>query len=742
MSWRVWIDTGGTFTDCIALAASGEARRVKVLSSGVIRRRVARILGPNRFVLEKHPRLPLGFLQGYRLRDHGDQDADTSQVIAHTDVDGEPWIEFDGKSPREVNVGDVMDFLSGYEAPVVGAYLLFGRRVGEELPEFELRLGTTRGTNALLEGTVARTAVWLTRGFRDLLHIGDQSRIDIFSLRIDKPPVLAQRILEVGARRDRTGAVVEALTDAELERIIEEGRALREQGFETAAVSLLHSVECDEDERRVALALERAGFEHVSIGSRRSRLRGYLHRTQTAVVDASLAPIMRRYLDNVRRGVSRPFLVMSSAGGLVHVDQFRAKDALLSGPAGGVIGCRHAAGRAGMLPALGFDMGGTSTDVARVDQSLEYEARHEVGGQIVHAAALAIRTVAAGGGSICRIEHDEAMVGPQSAGALPGPACYGAGGPLTLTDVNLLLGRIDSLRFEVPLDLAAAETACALQLARAPGLARDELLEGFLRVANERMADTIRQVSTRRGFDPRDHTLVAFGGAGGQHACAVAELLGIRRVLVPADCSLLSAVGIGVAQPELVVHEQVSRRVDDPGLAEQIDEGERAARQGLRTRERLAASIRLRSEVVVQMRYVGQDEGLEVPFESGRVDLAEEFASRYETLFGYRVDRPIEVDWVRYRVVADDEPPELHAEVTPQAPSETTRIAACLDGRKQSVPRVERASVPVGREGALAGPLLVSEPFSSTWVAAGWNAYLEPVGGGLVLSRTISPPER
>ena len=654
--------------------------------------------------------------------------------------DGSAVIEVaDRGSVWEPSTGAVVEVLTDQEAPVLGLHLLFRRCLGESLPEFELRLGTTRGTNALLEGKGARTAAFLTKGLGDLLHIGDQSRPDIFALRIDKPAVLAHPILEVDARRDRDGAVVEPLRAGELERISARARRLVESGVEAAAVSLLHAVEDDGDERSVVRALQEAGFEHVSAGASRSRLRGYLHRTQTAVVDASLTPIMRRYLGNVRRGVGRPYQVMSSAGGLVHVDRFRAKDALLSGPAGGVIGCRHAASRAQLLPALAFDMGGTSTDVSRVDETLEYDARHDVGGQIVHAAALAIRTVAAGGGSICRIEHDEAMVGPQSAGADPGPACYGAGGPLTLTDVNLLLGRIDPDRFEVPLDLAAADAACALQLERAPGLERNELLEGFLRVANERMADTIRQVSTRRGFDPREHALVAFGGAGGQHACAIAELLGIRRVLVPADCSLLSAVGIGVALPELIVHEQISRRARDPEIDAILERGGDAARSRLLERERLEAGSRVHVEIVVQMRYVGQDEGLEVAWSPG-ADLASAFERGYVDLFGYRVDREIEMDWARFRARLDVQPPALAPDRNPVGPGEPpghepVRVESWFDGASHQVVRVDRGAVPFGEEAALEGPLLISEAFSSTWLPGRWTAHRESDGGGLVLSR-------
>ena len=742
MSWSVWIDTGGTFTDCIALGPEREVRRVKVLSSGVLRRRVVRQSAPGGFEVEAEPSLPSGFLAGLEMESQGDPGAPPQEVRAHR-VDaaaGTALVELEHGARWHPSDGDVVEFRTGREAPVVGLHLLFGCCFGEVLPPFELRLGTTRGTNALLEGTGARTAAFLTKGFGDLLHIGDQSRPDIFSLSIERAPVLAHPIHEVAARRDRTGNVVEPLERSERARLESLAGRLRADGVEAAAVSLLHAVENEEDEAQIVRDLENAGFDHVSSGVGCSSLRGYLHRTQTAVVDATLSPIMQRYLDRVREGVGKPFQVMSSGGGLVHVDEFRAKDALLSGPAGGVIGCRHAARRAGMLPALAFDMGGTSTDVSRVDAHLEYDSQHEVGGQIVHAAALAIRTVAAGGGSICRIEHEEAMVGPQSAGADPGPACYGAGGPLTLTDVNLLLGRIDPRRFEVPLHFDAAEKACAAQLEQAAGLARNDLLEGFLKIANERMADTIRQVSTRRGFDPRDHTLVAFGGAGGQHACEVAELLGIRRVLVPADCSLLSAVGIGVALPELIVHEQISRSSEDPELAAQLKEGERRARSRLAERERVPSNVGLLSEVVLRLRYVGQDEGLEIPYRPG-VDLEAAFGTAYEELFGYRVDRVVEVDWARFEVRQDAVPPELaaagEAEAQPAAAPE--RVEAWADGASLRVDRVERAAVPFGEQNALAGPALITEPFSSTWVPPGWRVHQETVASGLVLTQAGEP---
>ena len=298
-----------------------------------------------------------------------------------------------------------------------------------------------------------------------------------------------------------------------------------------------------------------------------------------------MGPVVNAYLSGVQSALGSGSLhVMTSAGGLLSAADFCPKDSLLSGPAGGVVGAALAGRRAGYDRVISFDMGGTSTDVARFDGEYEYAFEHEVGDAHLVAPALAIETVAAGGGSICGVRNGRLYVGPESAGAHPGPACYGAGGPLTLTDVNLLLGRLDAARFGIPIhrehaEARLAETAAALRRGGGQVPSREALLAGFIEIADERMADAIRRISLQKGYDPVDYALVAFGGAGAQHACGVAARLGIGVVLVPVDAGLLSALGIGHAAIERFAEKQALQPLEILGdrLEEMVHEVEREA---------------------------------------------------------------------------------------------------------------------------------------------------------------------
>ncbi|MFP5286426.1 MAG: hydantoinase/oxoprolinase family protein, partial [Thermoanaerobaculia bacterium] len=470
-------------------------------------------------------------------------------------------LELDGPLPGDP-AGQAFELRSPEEAPVLAARLVTRTPMGEELPEIALRLATTRGTNALLERKGAATALFITRGFADLLRIGTQQRPDLFALEIRRPEPLYREVVEVPERLAADGSV---LVPLETEALREEAERLRACGIEAAAVALMHSYRNPRHEEELGELLRSCGFRSVSLSSRLAPLIKLLPRAETAVVDAYLAPILEGYLARVSGALSRGSLhVMTSAGGLVRAGSFRAKDGLLSGPAGGVVGAALAGRRSGFGKVVAFDMGGTSPDVARWDGDFEYLFEHRVGDAHLVAPALAIESVAAGGGSICGFDGVQLKVGPESAGAWPGPACYGAGGPLTLTDVNLLLGRLDPGRFEIPLDPGAADRAAGEIQARMGESApdREAVLGGFLEIANERMAEAIRSISLRRGYDPADHALVAFGGAGAQHACAVATLLGIGSVLVPADAGLLSALGLGAAVVERFAHRQVLEPLD------------------------------------------------------------------------------------------------------------------------------------------------------------------------------------
>jgi 5-oxoprolinase (ATP-hydrolysing) len=363
--------------------------------------------------------------------------------------------------------------------------------------------------------------------------------------------------------------------------------------------------------------LRAAGIAFVSLSAELMPAIKLVPRAQTAIVNAYLSPVINRYLDAVRGKMpaGSPLRVMTSTGGLVGADFFAPKDSLLSGPAGGVVGAAAVARQSGVTQILTLDMGGTSTDVARYDGAYDYRYDLRVGDAHLQTPALAVETVAAGGGSVCAFDGPVCTVGPESAGAHPGPACYGAGGPLTVTDVNLLLGRLDPEAFGIPLNAPAARRAFddVRQKAGAAEGTDEALLAGFLQIANERMADAIRRVSVQRGYDPAGYTLLAFGGAGGQHACQVAALLGMHRVLVPADAGLLSAYGMGRAAIERLATRQLLQplaEADLPGTFEQLarEAAARVTAEGF-----VPGQVRTVRQSLF-LRFAGQDAALEIPF--------------------------------------------------------------------------------------------------------------------------------
>jgi 5-oxoprolinase (ATP-hydrolysing) len=495
-------------------------------------------------------------------------------------------------------------------------------------------------------------------------------------------------------------------------------------------VALMHAYRDPRHEREVGALLREAGFRHVSLSSELAPLIKLLPRAETAVVDAYLSPILERYLAGVSGALGSVSLhVMTSAGGLVRAEAFRAKDGLLSGPAGGVVGAARAGRRSGLPRVIAFDMGGTSTDVARWDGDFEYLFEHQVGDAHLVAPALAIESVAAGGGSICGFDGLQLKVGPESAGAWPGPACYGAGGPLTLTDVNLILGRLDPDRFEIPLDAAAAHRALDHLRERMGALdpGPEVVLAGLLQIADERMAEAIRSISLRRGYDPAGHALVAFGGAGAQHACAVAELLGIASVLVPADAGLLSALGLGAAVVERFAQRQVLEplvRVKDR-LAGWLDDLGREAAAALEAEGIAAEDVAVRRRLL-NLRFAGQEATLAVEF-AGEDRIEPAFAAAYQEIYGYAPEgRAIELESIRAVASsrAEDDAASPDPEPSRAVPIDTRRC--WVGGGWRDVPVFDRAGLLPGA--TFAGPALVFERHSATLVAAGWRGWLNGAG--------------
>lgn len=785
--WEIRVDTGGTFTDCVARDPQGRMHRAKVLSSSALRGTVreefqgtgqsagegtgARSGRPGQRVLavEASWDAPADFPVGFTVHLQGE--AAPAGVVTGWDP-GAGLLSLDLDPNRgplgEIPTGAGFEVRSPEPAPLLAARLVTGTPAGAPLPDLALRLATTRGTNALLERRGAPLALLVTEGFGDVLRIGDQRRPDLFALQIRLALPLAREVLEVPERILADGSVRTPLAPGTLEQLRAPVARLLESGIQSVAVVLLHAWANPVHEEALARFLREVGVPHVVTSSEVAPFLHLLRRARTTAVEGYLGPIVRSYVEAID-GALPPgrLLVMTSAGGLVRGDRVRAAETLLSGPAGGVVGAARAGRRSGFPQVIAFDMGGTSTDVSRHDGTPTYLDTHQVGDAELQAPALAIETVAAGGGSICAVGPAGLAVGPESAGAHPGPACYGAGGPLTLTDVNLLLGRLAPERFGIPVEAAPArvraeEVRAALAALDPSGEAptMELLLEGFVELADERMADAIRRISVRKGYDPADHVLVAFGGAGPQHACAVAARLGMRRVLVPADAGILSAVGLGEAGVERFRHREVLADLDEVadrlgGWFAQLEEAARRAVVEDGGEPASPEEVELR-ERVVQLRYRGQESTLEVPFEvaprsggagtsEGDVPsdgthgprlaarLREAFEVRYAAVFGHRAEgRGVEVASLRVvagaRVLPAD-PAPLPAPFP--APVEGNR-RCWLDGRWQEVATCDREALSPGA--TLAGPALVVDRFGSTVVPVGWSAKVDGTGA-LVLER-------
>ena len=638
MQWRIRVDTGGTFTDAWALGPNRVERRAKILSDGTLRCRVvAREAGG--WITDSELVAPDDTLVGWSCG--------PARVVESRD--GARWLRFADDGPGFA-AGDILELSCGDEAPVAVARLLTGTPAGEVLPPVDFRVATTRGTNALLERKGARLAFFTTAGFGDLLVVRDQRRDRLFSLDQPVPEVLPSFTAGVAGRHDAAGREVVPLDEDTLRSVAAEAL---QAGCTVAAVAFLHSWKEPAHEIRAGEILREAGFARVILSCEVAPLIRLLPRAETAVAEAFLTPVMEHFVRRVAGPLGAEPWLMTSAGGLVPASRFRPKDSLLSGPAGGLVGAAELARAAGFPKVLTFDMGGTSTDVARIDGPFTWRQEQQIGPARVFAPALKIETVAAGGGSICRWRNGRLEVGPESAGADPGPACYGRGGPLTLTDVNLLLGLMDPAKAGIPLDLAAAESRLQQLLTELHGAGESataaELLAGLRDIAVETMAEAIRGVSVREGCDPRDFALLAFGGAGPQHACDVAEKLGVERVLVPADAGLLSAWGLERARRQEQRVKQVLQPLEDcDDLADLWRE--LAADAGVSID---GAGFRW----IADLRLVGQDSVLTVEApdaEAPMEQLARAFTGEYHTLYGYPPPANRALELVALRVVAEE----------------------------------------------------------------------------------------
>lgn len=686
MNWRIAADTGGTFTDCHALDPQGRESRCKVLSTGHLRATLSNRgipapsdgakNGPATF-LSGLPPLPNGLLRGFSIRclTHPE-----SRQIVHHGENGQ--ISLNEPPPAEWHAGALVELFTGEEAPVLGARILTNTPPGAAFPPMQLRIATTRATNALLERKGSRIALFITQGFGDLLHIGDQRRADLFALHHEPRPIFHELASEVPERVSVEGEVLTPLDEAAVRASALDSIS---QGITTAAVCLMHGHAHPVHELRVGEILRDCGFTHVVLSHQTAAFAKLLPRAQSTVADAYLHGPVQSFLNAIKTA-SPAMQVMTSAGGLKTADDIRPKDMLLSGPAGGAIGAANFARRLGFDQILTLDMGGTSTDVARIAGRPGYRFTQDVAGMKLLAPSVHIETVAAGGGSICRRTHHGLAVGPESAGSHPGPACYGKGGPLTITDVNLLLGRFDPAKAPIPLDVNAARER--LRELHDGTQSEEELLHALLRLAVEHMTDAIRRISIGEGYDPADHALLAFGGAGPQHACAVAESLGIRTILVPQHAGILSAVGLQEAIPEHL--EEKEYRMP---LSQFLSHG---THESHGSHETHIAELRLR----------GQDTPLQVEYQNAH-DLPRLYHEAYQRLFGYPPPANREIELVSLRTIIREEVRCSRFSVSDERPQNTLK-------REQHT------------------QALLQDAFSTLVIAPGWSVETIPDHGHIL----------
>ncbi len=678
--WQFWVDRGGTFTDLVGRAPDGALHTLKLLS-------------------ENPAQYPDAAVEGIRR--------------------------------------------------VLG--LAAGELIGPDRVEC-VKMGTTVATNALLERRGERTLLVITRGLRDALRIGYQARPRLFDRRIVLPEMLYERVVEAEERIGADGEVLQPLEEMHLrERLW----AAHDAGIRAVAIVFMHGWRHPEHEERAGQIAREVGFTQVSTSHATSPLMKIVSRGDTTVVDAYLSPILRRYVDQVQAqmpGVRLFF--MQSSGGLTEAHCFQGKDAILSGPAGGIVGMVRTGVAAGHRRLIGFDMGGTSTDVSHYAGSFERAFETQVAGVRMRAPMMSIHTVAAGGGSILAFDGARLRVGPESAGANPGPASYRRGGPLAVTDANVLLGRIQAAHFphvfgtgaDEPLDEAGVrarfeQLAQQVQQASGKPTSAEQLAEGFLQIAVQNMANAIKRISVARGYDVTQYTLQCFGGAGGQHACGVADALGMGRVFIHPLAGVLSAYGMGLA-------DRIAMR--EAALEVPLDaEGMRAARERLETLGQAAVAELVAQDLApeaielhrrIHLRYQGTDTALVVDFGDEAACRAA-FDAAYRQRFAFLMpERALVIEAVSVEAVAAGErlvPPELgSANAFRPVPDATVRMHC---GQWLDTALYQRETLVPGA--TIEGPAVIAERNATTVVEPGWRALLTS-SGALELARVLPRPSR
>ncbi len=623
------------------------------------------------------------------------------------------------------------------DAAVAGIRQLLGLQAHEAVTPQQVecvKMGTTVATNALLERKGEPTLLVTTRGFRDALRIAYQNRPRLFDCRIVLPELLYSAVVEAQERMGAQGERVQALDEAQLERDLQ---VQFDSGLRSVAIVFMHGYRYVAHEQAAQRLAQRIGFTQISTSHGTSPLMKFVSRGDTTVVDAYLSPILRRYVDQVAAqmpGVKLFF--MQSSGGLTNAHSFQGKDAILSGPAGGIVGMARTATLGGMDKVIGFDMGGTSTDVSHYAGAFEREFETQVAGVRMRAPMMSIHTVAAGGGSLLGFDGARFRVGPESAGANPGPASYRRGGPLAVTDANVMLGKVQPRYFpqvfgehaDQPLDAEVVRTHFAA-LAEHTGRSPEEVAEGFIAIAVQQMANAIKKISVARGYDVTRYTLQCFGGAGGQHACLVADALGMQQVLVHPLAGVLSAYGMGLADQTLMRERSVELPLNDTHLDQvhaALQDLADAARKELATQQVNAGVVQVRRQVHV--RYEGSDAALVVP--AGTVqDIQSAFEAAYRQRYAFLMQgKALVVEAVSVEaVVAGDAPQETSHPVQPARDLHASgvvreTVAMYCAGQWQGAALVVREDLRPGDE--VMGPAIIAEKNATTVVEPGWKAQL------------------
>ncbi len=677
MGWQFWIDRGGTFTDIVARTPEGEIRTDKLLSENPLRYDDAAVESMRKMLgLGEHDSFP------------------AEQVDA-------------------------------------------------------IKMGMTVATNALLERKGEPTLLAITRGFAEALFIGNQDRPQLFDLNIQRPELLHSYTVEIEERILADGSVDTPLNETAVRQHLEDAF---ERGYRSIAIVLLHADRFPDHEEKVAEIAKAVGYEQISASHDVISLIKLIGRGDTTVADAYLSPILRRYVQMVQSHVSDTnLLFMQSNGGLTDAHLFRGKDAILSGPAGGVVGMAGVAARAGLDRIIGFDMGGTSTDVSHFNGRFERGLESKIAGVRIRAPMMQIHTVAAGGGSMCLFDGLRFRVGPESAGAEPGPAAYRRGGPLTITDCNVHLGRIDPRYFphvfgpkgDEPLDDVAvtesfAKLADTVKQALNKTFTTAELAEGFLALAVENMANAIKTISVQRGYDITDYALVCFGGAGGQHACRVADALAMTKILIHPLAGVLSAYGMGLADLRVIRERTVAQPLTSESLGkirETLDALSEDAvttliHQGLEDAD-------ISTEKRVYVRYEGSDTGLSV--KAGSVQhMMEAFQAEHLRLFGFlQEDTRLIADAAEVEASGGGAPIDdtsRKKSIASASPQPLDRITMVIQGRERITPVFDRNALAPGHH--VEGPALIIEANATTVVEPEWRADITP-HNNLLLSRLV-----